>query len=181
MEIQHFTRSVGVQGILRTWGRGPVVAREAPADSGAGGPASYSLASWRGMKNPVRASLLVTCLVDLFYPEIGVAIVTLLRRLGVAVDFPPGQTCCGLPLFNSGYHEEAARVARRMIPLFSGSEHVVVPSGSCAWMIKKEYPGLVGDDPAVGAQARTLAERTHEIGRAHVTPVTFRSRMPSSA
>jgi len=117
------------------------------------------------MKNPVRASLLVTCLVDLFYPEIGVAIVTLLRRLGVAVDFPPGQTCCGLPLFNSGYDEEAARVARRMIPLFSGSEHVVVPSGSCAWMIKKEYPGLVGDDPAVGAQARTLAERTHEFSQ----------------
>ena len=71
------------------------------------------------MKNPVRASLLVTCLVDLFYPEIGVAIVKLLRRLGVAVDFPPGQTCCGLPLFNSGYHEEAAQVARRMIPIFS--------------------------------------------------------------
>jgi L-lactate dehydrogenase complex protein LldE len=89
----------------------------------------------------MRASLMVTCLGDLFYPEVGVAIVRLLRRLGVTVDFPPGQTCCGLPLFNSGYHREARRVARRALPLFRDSEHVVVPSGSCAWMVMKEYPG----------------------------------------
>ena len=53
---------------------------------------------------------MVTCLGDLFYPEVGVRIVRLLRRLGVSVDFPAGQTCCGLPLFNSGYHDEAAAV-----------------------------------------------------------------------
>ena len=117
------------------------------------------------MTQPVRASLLATCLVDLFYPEVGVAIVRLLRRLGVTVDFPRNQTCCGLPLFNSGYHDEAAQVARRVVPLFAASANVVVPSGSCAWMIKKEYPRLLGDDPAVGAQARTLAERTWELSQ----------------
>ncbi len=84
---------------------------------------------------PVRASLMVTCLGDVLYPEIGVRIVRLLRRLGVAVDFPPGQTCCGLPLFNSGYRAEAAAVAQRTVPLFGDAEHVVVPSGSCAWMV----------------------------------------------
>ncbi|MBI4241454.1 MAG: (Fe-S)-binding protein [Candidatus Rokubacteria bacterium] len=117
------------------------------------------------MANPVRASLLVTCLVDLFYPEVGVAMVRLLRRLGVSVDFPSNQTCCGLPLFNSGYHQEAARVARRTVRLFAHSEHVVVPSGSCAWMVKKEYPGLLKDDPALGAQAEGLGSRTYELSQ----------------
>lgn len=112
----------------------------------------------------VRCSFLVTCLGDLFYPEVGVRIVRLLRRLGVAVDFPAGQTCCGLPLFNSGYHAEAAVVARRTIPLFRESEHVVVPSGSCAWMIKHEYPGLM-TDPALRNEAERLAARTHELSQ----------------
>ncbi len=107
---------------------------------------------------------MITCLGDLFYPEVGVSIVRLLRRLGVAVDFPPGQTCCGLPLFNSGYHREAAAVARRTAALFRDAEHVVVPSGSCAWMVKHEYPGLMADD-ARRAEARLLGERTHELSQ----------------
>jgi L-lactate dehydrogenase complex protein LldE len=111
-----------------------------------------------------RASLLVTCLGDLFFPEVGVSIVRLLRGLGVEVDFPPGQTCCGLPLFNSGYHVEAAAVAARTIPLFRNAEHVVVPSGSCAWMVKHEYAGLVKDG-AVRREAETLAGRTYELSQ----------------
>ena len=107
---------------------------------------------------------MVTCLGDLFYPEVGVRIVRLLRRLGVAVDFPAGQTCCGLPLFNSGYHAEAAEVARRTLPLFRESQHVVVPSGSCAWMVKHEYPGLMKDE-ASRAEARSLAARTYELSQ----------------
>jgi L-lactate dehydrogenase complex protein LldE len=117
------------------------------------------------MANPARASLLVTCLVDLFFPEVGVAMVRLLRRLGVTVDFPGNQTCCGLPLFNSGYHREAARVARRTVQLFAASEYVVVPSGSCAWMVKKEYPGLLKDDPALKKEAEALADRTYELSQ----------------
>jgi L-lactate dehydrogenase complex protein LldE len=111
-----------------------------------------------------RASLLVTCLGDLFFPEVGVSIVRLLRGLGVEVDFPPGQTCCGLPLFNSGYHVEAAAVAARTIPLFRNAEHVVVPSGSCAWMVKHEYAGLVKDG-ALRREAETLAGRTYELSQ----------------
>ncbi|MFQ5830546.1 MAG: heterodisulfide reductase-related iron-sulfur binding cluster, partial [Candidatus Methylomirabilia bacterium] len=117
------------------------------------------------MENAVRASVLVTCLVDLFFPEAGVAMVRLLKRLGVAVDFPRNQTCCGLPLFNSGYHREAARVARHTVPLFRGSEHVVVPSGSCAWMVKKEYPGLLNEEPALRDEAQALAARTYELSQ----------------
>jgi len=111
-----------------------------------------------------RASLMVTCLGDLFFPEVGVSIVRLLRRLGVAVDVPADQTCCGLPLFNSGYHADAAAVARRTVELFSDSEHVVVPSGSCAWMVKHEYPGLLADTTLARA-AVALAARTYELSQ----------------
>jgi L-lactate dehydrogenase complex protein LldE len=113
---------------------------------------------------PARAALLITCLADVFYPEVGERIVRLLRRLGVEVDFPDGQTCCGLPLFNSGYHREAAEVARRTVAIFRDAEQVVVPSGSCAWMIKHEYPGLMRD-AAEGTAAEQLAGRTHELSQ----------------
>ncbi len=107
---------------------------------------------------------MVTCLADVFYPEVGEKIVHLLRGLGVTVDFPAGQTCCGLPLFNSGYHADAAAVARRTIAIFRDAEEIVVPSGSCAWMVKHEYPGLM-TDPADRTAAERLAGRTHELSQ----------------
>ena len=117
------------------------------------------------MGSGVKASIMITCLGDLFFPEVGEAMVTVLRRLGVTVDFPAGQTCCGLPLFNSGYHDEAARVAERTVRLFGEAEHVVVPSGSCAWMVKTEYPGLLKHDPTLKAAADSLAARTRELSQ----------------
>jgi L-lactate dehydrogenase complex protein LldE len=113
----------------------------------------------------VKASIMITCLADMFFPEVGVAMVKLLRRLGVTVEFPDGQTCCGLPLFNSGYHPDAAAVAARTVDLFAGAEHLVVPSGSCAWMVKAEYPGLLAPDPPRAAAARALAARTRELSQ----------------
>ena len=117
---------------------------------------------------PIRAALMITCLGDMLYPEVGVAIVRLLRALDVAVDFPRGQTCCGLPLFNSGYHDEAAALATRVVDIFRDAPYVVVPSGSCAWMIKHEVPGLLRDTPAAEA-ARHLAEKTYELSQFLVT------------
>ena len=111
-----------------------------------------------------RASLMVTCLGDLFFPEVGISIVRLLHKLGVSVEVPGDQTCCGLPLFNSGYHAGAAAVARRTVELFKDSEHVVVPSGSCAWMVKHEYPGLLAGTP-LAREAVELAARTHEFSQ----------------
>jgi L-lactate dehydrogenase complex protein LldE len=107
---------------------------------------------------------MITCLADIFYPEVGEKIVRLLRSLGVTVRLPAWQTCCGLPLFNSGYHADAAAVARRTIALFGEAEQVVVPSGSCAWMVKHEYPGLM-TDPADRTAAERLAGRTHELSQ----------------
>jgi len=111
-----------------------------------------------------RVALMVTCLGDVFFPEVGVSIVRLLRRLGATVEFPPGQTCCGLPLFNSGYHTEARAVAARTVALFRDADNVIVPSGSCAWMVKHEYPGLM-QDPALKKDALRLAGRTYELSQ----------------
>jgi L-lactate dehydrogenase complex protein LldE len=127
----------------------------------------------------IRASIMITCLGDLFFPEVGVAMVKLLRRLGVAVDFPDGQTCCGMPLYNSGYHDEAVRIAARTVDLFAAAEHVVVPSGSCAWMVKAEYPGLLRHDARRQAAAESLAHRTRELSQFLVEVVSI-DAVPSS-
>src|SRR5438105_15948398 len=106
---------------------------------------------------------MVTCLGDALFPDVGVATVRLLRRLGVTVDFPAAQTCCGQPHFNSGYQDDARDLARHLIRTFDGEQKVVVPSGSCAAMVKLEYPELFHDDPAWHARALDLARRTFEL------------------
>jgi L-lactate dehydrogenase complex protein LldE len=108
-------------------------------------------------------SLMITCLGDALFPEVGVATVRLLRRLGVEVVFPPAQTCCGQPFFNSGYPEHARDLARHTIRTFDDGRPVVTPSGSCAAMVKLEYPELFHEDPAWQARALDLAGRTHEL------------------
>jgi L-lactate dehydrogenase complex protein LldE len=111
----------------------------------------------------MKISLMVTCLGDAIFSEAGVATVRLLRRLGVEVDFPPAQTCCGQPHFNSGFHRDAAALARHTLGVFAAAEKVVTPSGSCAAMVKLEYPELLKDDPLWHPKAIDLAQRTHEL------------------
>lgn len=111
----------------------------------------------------MRVSLMVTCLGDALFPEAGLATVRLLRRLGVEVDFPEAQTCCGQPQFNSGYHDLARDLARHTIGAFAGERLVVTPSGSCAAMVKLEYPELFHGDMVWHGRAEDLAHRTHEL------------------
>ena len=111
----------------------------------------------------MKVSLLVTCLGDALFPDVGVATVRLLRRLGVSVDFPEAQTCCGQPHFNSGYHDDARELARHTLRTFDNGQTVVAPSGSCAAMIKLEYPELFHDDPIWRPRAEDMARRTHEL------------------
>lgn len=106
---------------------------------------------------------MITCLGDVFFPDVGVATVKLLRRLGVTVDFPADQTCCGQPFFNSGYHDQARELAKNVLRTFDTSRPVVTPSGSCAAMVKLEFLELFHEDPALEKQARDLAQRTHEL------------------
>src|SRR5437868_1697247 len=111
----------------------------------------------------MKVSLLVTCLGDALFPQVGVATVHLLRRLGVEVDFPQAQTCCGQPHFNSGYHDEARALARHTIQAFNNAQTVVTPSGSCAAMVKLEYPELFHDNLVWHGRAEELAGRTREL------------------
>src|SRR5258708_11887380 len=106
---------------------------------------------------------MITCLGDALFPEVGVATVRLLRRLGVEVDFPSRQTCCGQPFFNSGFQADARDLARHTIRAFEKSECVVTPSGSCAAMVKLEYPELFHDDLVWHGRAEELSRRTHEL------------------
>ena len=103
-----------------------------------------------------------TCLVDLFFPEAGLSGIRLLQREGVRVVFPQGQTCCAQPAFNSGYHDEAREVARAQIALFPKPWPIVLPSGSCAAMMKRHYPTLFEGDP-LHAEAVAFASRVHEL------------------
>jgi len=101
--------------------------------------------------------------VDQFFPEVGISTVEVLRRLNVQVDFPPEQTCCGQPAFNSGFTSEARELAKRFIEIFERAEYVVAPSGSCTSMVKVFYPELFKDDPDWHRRAEALASRTHEF------------------
>jgi len=115
------------------------------------------------MAEQVRVALLVTCLVDLFRPSIGLAAVKLLEEAGCDVAVPRTQTCCGQPAYNSGDKDDAKAIARQVIEAFAGYDYVVAPSGSCAGMVKVHYPELFSDEPTMLARAEELAARTWEL------------------
>lgn len=112
---------------------------------------------------PAHVYLFATCLVDLFVPEAGLDAVRLLEREGLTVHYPRGQSCCGQPAYSSGNPDEARRVAAAQLDLFAQPWPVIVPSGSCAGMIRHHWPALFADDPVHGPKARAIAERTYEL------------------
>ena len=112
---------------------------------------------------PVRASLFITCIIDQLYPEVGVSVVRVLRRHGVEVDFPEGQSCCGQPLYNSGFTQEAKKLAARTLDALEGSDYVVVPSGSCGAMMRVFYEDLFADDAGMLGRAEQLGGRVYEF------------------
>ncbi len=110
-----------------------------------------------------KVALFVTCLVDLFRPTIGFAAIKLLEDAGCDVVVPPAQTCCGQPAYNSGDREDTIAIAQQLIKTFEPYDYVVAPSGSCAAMIKKHYPGLFADDEAWQTRAQALSDKTFEL------------------
>lgn len=88
----------------------------------------------------MRVALFVTCFNDTLFPSVGKAVVTVLERLGVDVEFPAGQTCCGQMHFNSGYRPECVPLVRNFAEVFSGYDAVVTPSASCAAMVRHHHP-----------------------------------------
>lgn len=111
-----------------------------------------------------KVSLFIQCLVDTLYPDVGEAMVTVLERLGVTLDYPEGQTCCGQPAFNSGYSREAKAAALRFVELFDDAEAIVCPSGSCVQMVRHHYPELVADENEdVQQRVQDVAAKCYEF------------------
>ncbi|MBZ0301421.1 MAG: (Fe-S)-binding protein [Anaerolineae bacterium] len=109
------------------------------------------------------ASLFVTCMIDALYPSTGVSVVEVLDHVGVAVDFPMSQTCCGQPAYNTGFWEDARAVAKQFLRAFADAQVIVTPSGSCAAMVRHEYPQLFADDPVWRNKANWAASITWEV------------------
>jgi L-lactate dehydrogenase complex protein LldE len=122
------------------------------------------VASSASSARPARVQLLVTCLVDRLYPETGLAVVSVLERLGLEVQCPAAQTCCGQPAFNAGFTEDARALARHTIDVLTATDDpIVIPSGSCADMVIHQYETLFRDDPVYAERAGALAHRTYEF------------------
>jgi L-lactate dehydrogenase complex protein LldE len=114
------------------------------------------------MTERVKIALFVTCLADMFRPQVGFAAVKLLEEAGCDVDVPL-QTCCGQPAYNGGDSKDAAALAKNVIAAFENYEFVVAPSGSCAGMMRVHYPRLFENDEAWAPRANALAAKTHEL------------------
>ncbi len=112
---------------------------------------------------PRRVALFVTCLGDMFFPQVGEATVQLLERAGMEVDFPERQTCCGQPAYNSGFQRVTRQFAEHFLNVFESAECVVSPFGSCVALVKNEYPHLFDDNPALRTRIEQLGARTYEL------------------
>ena len=110
-----------------------------------------------------RVSLFVTCLIDMIHPDTGFSVLKTLRHLDIDVAVPKAQTCCGQPGFNAGYRDKAREVAKQFLTAFSDAEVIVTASGSCAAMVRHEYPMLFADAPEWHEQARLAAPKTWEF------------------
>jgi len=112
----------------------------------------------------VDVALFVPCYIDQFYPQVAMATVEILERRGCRVIFPEDQTCCGQPMANSGFREEARPLAEKFLRVFGRYEHVVSPSGSCVSMVRNHYPPLVGERAeAMRGRVYELCEFLHDV------------------
>ncbi len=119
----------------------------------------------------MRVALFIPCYVDQLYPQVGLATVRVLERLGVEVVYPEEQTCCGQPMANAGFTADAVPLARRYVEIFRGFDHVVCPSGSCTSMVRNHYDAIVPGLPGLDAVKRStfeLCEFLHDIVKAPV-------------
>ena len=113
----------------------------------------------------MKVALMVTCVNDAMFPETGKAVVRLLRRLGVDVDFPAAQTCCAQPMVNTGYLDEAVPAVRTFVDTFEPYDAVVTPSGSCAGSVRHQHAIVARrtGDPALAERVARTSPRTYEL------------------
>ena len=110
----------------------------------------------------MKINLLIPCFVDQLFPSVGISVVRIFEKLGHTVDFKESVACCGQPAFNAGYWKEARGIAGRVLQSLAGTDPVVVPSGSCAAMVKNFYPALFRETPQAEL-AFQLSQRVFEF------------------
>ncbi|MBA2113193.1 (Fe-S)-binding protein [Bremerella alba] len=124
----------------------------------------------------MRVALFVPCYVDQLYPRVAMATLELLEQLGVEVEFPEAQTCCGQPMLNSGCDTDALPLAERFVEIFSGYDAIVCPSGSCVSMVKNHYNHLLHDNAKydnLRTQIYELCEFLVDVLKIDSLPVKF--------
>ena len=112
---------------------------------------------------PKKITFFVQCLIDGMYPVVGHDFVRVFERLGIDVDCPSKQTCCGQPAFNTGYRSDAKRAAMHFVQVFENAEVIVCPSGSCVDMVRNHYPELFNDDSRWYNRAKRVSEKIFEF------------------
>ncbi len=128
----------------------------------------------------MRVALFVTCLVDLMRPEIGIATLALLEAAGCTVDVPEAQTCCGQPSYNSGEVANTRRLAEQFLQQFEAYDYIVLPSGSCAGMIKHHYQRILHDAPELLSRMQALQAKVFELSQ-FLDQVACPSKLPLTA
>jgi L-lactate dehydrogenase complex protein LldE len=120
----------------------------------------------------MRVGLFVPCYVDAFEPEVGIATLELLERLGCTVEYPFDQTCCGQPMTNTGCHAEAAATEALFVKNFSGFDYVVAPSGSCVHQVREHLTAIPQTDAVRHVRASTyeLVEFLHDVLKVKALP-----------
>lgn len=111
----------------------------------------------------MKIHLFTQCMVDMFYPQVGIAAVEVLERLGCEIVVPEKQACCGQPLINSGYVKSSKAAMKNTIAAFEDAEYIVSLSGSCAFAMKHEYPQLLKDEPAWMMRAEKMSKKIYEF------------------
>ena len=120
----------------------------------------------------MKVALFIPCFIDAFFPEIGIATLELLERLGVEVDYPLDQTCCGQAVANSGCQDDVAAVEALFVRNFAGYEYVVAPSGSCTHHVRHHFDAIPQTEEVVQVRTRTLelVEFLHDVLKVDAFP-----------
>ena len=123
----------------------------------------------------MKVGLFVPCYVDALYPEVGVSTYKLLKSLGIDVDYPEKQTCCGQPMGNAGFQKLAKPLAQSFDDMFKDYDYVVAPSASCAAYVRFFHPNILGKDHKCEAAGKTIdiVEFLHDVVKVKSLPAKF--------
>lgn len=118
----------------------------------------------------MKIGLFIPCYVDALYPEVGVATYKLLKSLGLDVDYPEKQTCCGQPMGNAGFQDKAEHLVKNYDELFKPYDYVVAPSASCAAYVRFFHPGIVKHECEAAKKTMDIVEFLHDVLKVKALP-----------